>query len=32
MYGPYFFFLVEHPDGRVLFDTGAHPKWEVQGR
>jgi N-acyl homoserine lactone hydrolase len=21
---PYFFFLVEHPDGYVLFDTGAH--------
>ena len=28
VYGPYFFFLVEHPDGRVLFDTGAHPKWK----
>lgn len=22
---PYFFYLVQHPDGNVLFDTGAHP-------
>jgi glyoxylase-like metal-dependent hydrolase (beta-lactamase superfamily II) len=22
---PYFFYLVEHPDGLVLFDTGGHP-------
>jgi N-acyl homoserine lactone hydrolase len=28
VYGPYFFFLVEHPEGKVLFDTGAHPKWK----
>lgn len=27
VYGPYFFFLVEHPEGRVLFDSGVHPKW-----
>jgi N-acyl homoserine lactone hydrolase len=27
VYGPYLFFLVEHPQGRVLFDTGLHPKW-----
>jgi glyoxylase-like metal-dependent hydrolase (beta-lactamase superfamily II) len=27
VYGPYFFFLVEHPRGRVLFDSGVHPKW-----
>jgi glyoxylase-like metal-dependent hydrolase (beta-lactamase superfamily II) len=28
VYGPYFCFLVEHPQGRVLFDTGPHPKWK----
>jgi glyoxylase-like metal-dependent hydrolase (beta-lactamase superfamily II) len=22
---PYFFYVVEHPDGNVLFDTGGHP-------
>jgi glyoxylase-like metal-dependent hydrolase (beta-lactamase superfamily II) len=22
---PYFFYLVQHPDGNVLFDTGGHP-------
>jgi N-acyl homoserine lactone hydrolase len=27
VYGPYFLFLVEHEQGRVLFDTGVHPKW-----
>jgi N-acyl homoserine lactone hydrolase len=27
VYGPYLLFLVEHPQGRVLFDTGVHPKW-----
>jgi N-acyl homoserine lactone hydrolase len=26
VYCPYFFYLVEHPDGRVLFDTGLHPQ------
>jgi hypothetical protein len=26
VYCPYFFYLVEHPDGRVLFDTGLHPE------
>jgi glyoxylase-like metal-dependent hydrolase (beta-lactamase superfamily II) len=25
-YSPYFFYLVEHPEGRVLFDTGLHPQ------
>lgn len=25
-YSPYFFYLVEHPRGRVLFDTGLHPE------
>jgi N-acyl homoserine lactone hydrolase len=28
VYGPYFFFLVDHPEGKVLFDTGAHTKWK----
>ncbi len=31
VYGPYFFFLIEHPSGKVLFDTGVHPKWKGQG-
>ncbi len=22
---PYFFYLIQHPDGAVLFDSGAHP-------
>jgi len=22
---PYFFYVIEHPDGNVLFDTGGHP-------
>ena len=25
LYNPYFMYLVEHPQGRVLFDSGAHP-------
>lgn len=25
-YSPYFFYLIEHPQGRVLFDTGLHPE------
>ena len=25
-YSPYFFYLVDHPRGRVLFDTGLHPE------
>jgi N-acyl homoserine lactone hydrolase len=25
-YSPYFFYMVEHPRGRVLFDTGLHPE------
>jgi N-acyl homoserine lactone hydrolase len=24
---PYFFYLVEHPSGPVVFDTGAHPRY-----
>jgi N-acyl homoserine lactone hydrolase len=24
-YSPYFFYMVEHSNGRVLFDTGLHP-------
>jgi N-acyl homoserine lactone hydrolase len=31
VYGPYTLFLVEHPDGRVVFDTGLHPKWKTAG-
>ena len=31
VYGPYTLFLVEHPDGRVVFDTGLHPKWKAAG-
>jgi N-acyl homoserine lactone hydrolase len=26
VYCPYFFYLVEHPEGRVLFDSGLHPQ------
>lgn len=29
VYGPYLLFLIEHPGGRVLFDTGMHPKWKA---
>ena len=25
VYDPYFFYLIRHPDGDVLFDTGTHP-------
>jgi glyoxylase-like metal-dependent hydrolase (beta-lactamase superfamily II) len=25
-YSPYFFYMVDHPLGRVLFDTGLHPE------
>jgi N-acyl homoserine lactone hydrolase len=25
VYNPYFVYVVEHPEGRVLFDSGAHP-------
>ena len=25
-YSPYFFYMVDHPQGRVLFDTGLHPQ------
>lgn len=31
VYGPYLFFVVEHPRGRVLFDTGMHPRWRRPG-
>jgi glyoxylase-like metal-dependent hydrolase (beta-lactamase superfamily II) len=30
VYGPYFFFLITHPEGNVLFDVGLHPKWKAQ--
>lgn len=26
VYSPYFFYLIEHPEGRVLFDSGLHPQ------
>jgi N-acyl homoserine lactone hydrolase len=26
VYCPYFFYLFEHPAGRILFDTGLHPQ------
>jgi N-acyl homoserine lactone hydrolase len=26
VYNPYFLYVIEHPDGRVLFDSGAHPE------
>jgi N-acyl homoserine lactone hydrolase len=26
-YVPWFFYLIEHPQGRVLFDTGVHPEY-----
>jgi glyoxylase-like metal-dependent hydrolase (beta-lactamase superfamily II) len=32
VYGPYFFFLIEHPEGRLLFDSGMHPKWKGSRR
>ena len=25
-YSPYFFYMIVHPKGRVLFDTGLHPE------
>jgi N-acyl homoserine lactone hydrolase len=25
IYAPYFFYLVQHPEGNVLFDSGVHP-------
>ena len=33
-YSPYFFYLVEHPKGHVLFDTGLHPdiRTNITGR
>lgn len=31
IYGPYFCFLITHPDGNVLFDTGLHSKWRSEG-
>ena len=33
-YSPFFFYLVEHPKGRVLFDTGLHPdiRTNITGR
>jgi N-acyl homoserine lactone hydrolase len=29
---PFFFFLIDHPDGKVLFDTGAHPDFASDPR
>jgi N-acyl homoserine lactone hydrolase len=29
--GPYFLFLIDHPQGWVLFDTGLNPKWKGSG-
>jgi glyoxylase-like metal-dependent hydrolase (beta-lactamase superfamily II) len=29
---PYFFYLVQHPQGNVLFDTGAHPALATEPR
>jgi N-acyl homoserine lactone hydrolase len=26
MYNPYYFYVVEHPEGRVMFDSGLHPE------
>jgi N-acyl homoserine lactone hydrolase len=26
MYNPYFFYVIEHPEGRVLYDSGLHPE------
>ncbi len=31
VYGPYFFFLITHPQGNVLFDTGLNLKWQSSG-
>jgi len=31
VYGPYLLYLVEHPRGRVLLDTGLHTKWRSPG-
>ncbi len=28
VYGPYFFFLITHPSGNVLYDAGLNPKWK----
>ncbi len=29
VYNPYFMYVVSHPDGTVLFDSGAHPELAV---
>lgn len=29
IYGPYFFYLIAHPSGNVLFDVGLNPKWRT---
>lgn len=26
VYNPYFFYVLEHPEGRLLFDSGVHPE------
>jgi len=34
VYDPFFFYLIEHPQGLVLFDTGLHPamRTDLRGR
>jgi N-acyl homoserine lactone hydrolase len=34
VYNPYFFYVIEHPEGRVMFDSGVHPdvRTDPQGR
>jgi N-acyl homoserine lactone hydrolase len=32
VYAPYFLYLVEHPQGRVLFDSGLHPAMRTDPR
>lgn len=31
-YNPYFFYLIEHPNGLVLFDSGVHPALRTDPR
>jgi N-acyl homoserine lactone hydrolase len=32
VYNPYFFYVIEHPRGRVLFDSGVHPALRTDPR
>jgi len=32
IYNPYFMYVVTHPDGTVLFDSGAHPELRTNAR